>query len=102
MHAQLYLSSTQAPSRLAYAIIDVDPNPTPDFLRIAGDSFSANNLAAIVTRVRGEEYTSMWTGSVGFDFDYEVLYRGRGGCSIWENTISGKGKLELLDNDMYP
>ena len=79
MHAQLYLSSTQAPSRLAYAIIDVDPNPTPDFLRIAGDSFSANNLAAIVTRVRGEEYTSMWTGSVGFDFDYEVLCRGRGG-----------------------
>ena len=76
---RIYLSSIQAPSRLAYAFIDADPNPTLKFLRIARDSFSANNLAAIVTRVRGEEYTSMWTGSVGFDFDYEVLYRGRGG-----------------------
>lgn len=48
------------------AAVATDPKPTPRILRIAGDSFSANTLAALVTRLRGVSYTPMWIGSVGF------------------------------------
>ena len=91
-----------------------DPNPTPKVLRIAGDSFSTFDLAAIVTRVRGQEYTPMWNGSVGFlRLVIAILKLFIGGVEDkqmppWqgmqylENMVSGKGKLDPLDNNRYP
>ncbi|KAL5324804.1 hypothetical protein ACEPPN_005922 [Leptodophora sp. 'Broadleaf-Isolate-01'] len=109
------LDFTTVPETAAYtAAVAADPNPTPKFLRIAGDSVSANDLADVVTRLRGEKYTPMWTGSVGFlRFMITIMKFFIGGTedkvmTPWqgmqylENMISGKGKLDPLDNDRYP
>jgi len=109
------LDVTTMPDIAAYvAAVAADPNPTPNFLRIAGDSFTAKELAATVTRVRGQKYTPMWMGSVGFlriviwvlkliigGMDDQVLPIWQG-MQYLENMISGKGKLKPLDNDRYP
>jgi uncharacterized protein YbjT (DUF2867 family) len=95
------------------AAVAADPNTTPTILRIAGDSFSATDLAAIVTRVRGPKYTPMWVGSVGFlrllisilktvigGVDDKLLPPWQG-MQYLENMISGDGLLDPLDNDRY-
>lgn len=109
------LDVTTIPDVAAYtAAVAADPRPTPKFLRIAGDSFNAKDLATIVTRVRGQRYTTMWTGSVGFlRIIISVLKLFIGGVEdkvfpLWqgmqylENMVSGQGKLDSLDNDRYP
>lgn len=61
------LDFTLVPDVAAYtAAVAADPNPTPKALRIAGDSISANDMAAIAGRVKGGTYTTMWTGGIGF------------------------------------
>jgi uncharacterized protein YbjT (DUF2867 family) len=109
------LDFTTVPDIAAYtAAVAADPNPTPKFLRIAGDSVSANDLATIVTRVRGQEYTPMWTGSVGFlrllitilkffiGGTDDKIFPPWQGMQYLENMISGAGKLDPLDNGRYP
>ena len=109
------LDVTTVPDVAAYtAAVAADPNPTPKILRIAGDSFSANDLAALVTRMRSQKYTPMWTGSVGFlRMMISIMKMFIGGVEDklmppWqgmqylENMVSGKGKLDPLDNDRYP
>jgi uncharacterized protein YbjT (DUF2867 family) len=109
------LDVTTVPDVAAYtAAVAADPNPTPQFLRIAGDSFSATDLAATVTKLRGQEYTTMWTGSVWFlqllasilkliigGVDDKLMPPWQG-MQYLENMVSGKGKLDPLDNDRYP
>ncbi|TEY85107.1 hypothetical protein BOTCAL_0017g00200 [Botryotinia calthae] len=106
---------TMIPDVAAYtAAVAADPNPTPKFLRIAGSSFNAKELAAIVTKVRGEQYKPMWIGSVGFlrgiisvlkfvigGEDTKIMPPWQG-IQYMENIFSGKGKLDPLDNDRYP
>ncbi|KFY31372.1 hypothetical protein V493_01173 [Pseudogymnoascus sp. VKM F-4281 (FW-2241)] len=109
------LDFTTIPNVAAYtAAVAADPNPTPKFLRIAGDSVNAKELAALVTRVRGQTYTTMWTGSVGFLRMLIVVLRmfmggvedkllpAWQGMQYLENMVSGAGKLDPLDNDRYP
>ena len=48
------------------AAVAADPKPTPRFLRVAGDTFSARELAEAVSRVRGATYSTLWVGSAGF------------------------------------
>ncbi|KAH9204810.1 hypothetical protein DL95DRAFT_494527 [Leptodontidium sp. 2 PMI_412] len=109
------LDVTTVPDTAAYtAAVAADPNPTPKILRIAGDSFTAHALAALVTRLRGETYAPMWTGSVGFlRMFISIVKLVIGGVETkpmppWqgmqylENMVSGKGKLDPLDNDRYP
>lgn len=61
------LDFTTVADTAAYtAAVAADPNPTPRFLRIAGDTFTAKELAEIVSRVRGATYSTMWVGSAGF------------------------------------
>lgn len=109
------LDFTTVPDTAAYtAAVAADPNTTPNLLRIAGDSFSAAELAATVTRARGQKYTTMWTGSVGFlrmfasilkfiigGVETKLLPPWQG-MQYLENMVSGKGKLEPLDNNRYP
>jgi hypothetical protein len=105
---------TTVPDVAAYtAAVAADPNPTPKILRIAGDSFNAKDLA-VVSRVRGQKYTTLWTGSVGFlRMMIPILKFFIGGVEDkllppWqsmqylENMVSGKGQLDSLDNDKYP
>lgn len=106
---------TTVPDVAAYtAAVAADPEPTPRILRIAGDSFDANELARVVSRVRGRGYTTMWTGSVGFlrmmtsILKYFIggvedkIFPPWQGMQYLENMVSGKGKLSPLDNERYP
>ena len=106
---------TTVPGVAAYtAAVAADPNPTPKILRIAGDSLNTKDLAAVVSQVRGRKYTTLWMGSVGFlRILIPILKFFIGGVadkllSPWqgvqylENMVSGKGKLDSLDNDKYP
>lgn len=108
------LDVTTVPDVAAYtAEVAADPNPTPKFLRIAGDTFNANDLTVILQKVRGKPYTTQWFGSAGFlkGFSGFLRYVLGGedkvfppwqGMQYIENMVSGKGKLEPLDNDRYP
>lgn len=61
------LDFTTVADTAAYtAAVAADPNPTPRFLRIAGDSFSARELAEMVGRVHGSTYSTLWVGTTGF------------------------------------
>jgi len=121
-HRILYIGSadqkldfTTVPDVAAYtAAVAADPNPTPKILRIAGDSFNSKDLAAIVSRVRGQKYTTLWMGSVGLlrmmipilkffigGVEDKLLPPWQG-MQYLENMISGKGQLDPLDNDRYP
>lgn len=109
------LDYTTIPDTAAYtAAVAADPSPTPKFLRIAGSSINAKELAATVTEIRGEQYTPMWTGSVGFlqvmisilkffiGGVEDKLFPPWQGMQYLENMVSGKGKLDPIDNDRYP
>ncbi|KAH8599084.1 hypothetical protein B0O99DRAFT_612983 [Bisporella sp. PMI_857] len=109
------LDVTTVPDVANYtAAVAADPNPTPKVLRIAGDSFNARDLAALITRMRGQNYSPMWMGSVGFlRMMISILKIFVGGVEdkimpSWqgmqylENMVSGKGKLSPLDNNRYP
>jgi uncharacterized protein YbjT (DUF2867 family) len=121
-HRVLYFGSkdqkldfTTVPDVAAYtAAVAADRNPTPKILRIAGSSFSAKDLAAIVARVHGQKYTTMWAGSVGFlrmmipilkfligGVEDKLLPPWQG-LQYLENMVSGQGQLDSLDNDKYP
>lgn len=109
------LDYTTIPDAAAYtAAVAADPNPTPKFLRIAGGSVNAKELAAIVTNIRGEKYTPMWIGGVGFlrmlisilkffiGGVEDQVFPPWQGMQYLENMVSGKGKLDPIDNDRYP
>ncbi|ESZ96662.1 hypothetical protein SBOR_2921 [Sclerotinia borealis F-4128] len=109
------LDYTTIPDAAAYtAAVAADPSSTPKFLRIAGSSINAKELAAVVTKIRGEQYAPMWTGSVGFlrviipilkffiGGVEDKVFPAWQGMQYMENMVSGKGKLEPIDNDRYP
>ena len=94
------------------AAVAADPNPAPNFLRIAGDTVSPQDIADAQAKVDGARYKPSWMGPVGF---MEFMIRGLrlfGGekeiLPVWQqlqymtNMYSGDGKLEPLDNDRYP
>ncbi|KAK6077000.1 hypothetical protein SCUP515_05183 [Seiridium cupressi] len=94
------------------AAVAADPNPTPKFLRIAGDVFSANDLAKVVTTVEGSPFTVSSIGGLWLmELIISVMKRLGGsdqtlpawqGMQYLTNMFSGQGKLEPLDNDRYP
>jgi hypothetical protein len=103
------------PDVAAYtALVAADPNPTPKYLRIAGDVFTMRELAETVTRVKSRKYTTMWLGNVNFlriitsilkffigGVEDKLLPPWQG-MQYLENMVSGVGKLEPLDNERYP
>lgn len=112
--AEQELNVTTIPDTAAYtACVALDPRPTPKFLRIAGDTFTAKSLAGTMSRVSGQEFSTLWTGPVGLLRGLiTVLRYVMGGeeqvFPVWqgmqymENMVSGRGKLEPLDNARYP
>lgn len=111
--AEQKIDFTTIPDVAAFtAAVAADPNPTPRIRWCAGDEVSAKDIAAVVTRVKGVKYTTMWIGSVRFLECMIWLMRKFGGedqlFPPWQgmqymaNTFSGDGKFKSLDNDMYP
>lgn len=107
--------TTYADTAAYTAAVAADPEPTPKYLRIAGEVVTPAELAAIVSRVKGEEHKTMWVGSVGFleGMAGWMRWMGVGGKEAdvfpaWQglqytaNMFSGKGKLHPLDNSRYP
>ena len=94
------------------AAVAADPKPTPNFLRIAGDTVSAKDIANAETNVEGAQYKPGWMGPVWFiEIVIRVmrLFGGENeifpawqGMQYMTNMFSGVGKLEPLDNDRYP
>jgi uncharacterized protein YbjT (DUF2867 family) len=109
------LDLTTIPDVARYtAAVAADPRPTPKFLRIAGETLDAKELAAIVSRLHDRKYTTMWIGGVWFlQGLIAILKRAIGGeedklmppwqgMQYLENMVSGQGKLDPVDNDRYP
>lgn len=94
------------------AAVAVDSNPTPNFLRIASVTVSAQDIADAQSKVTGKDYRPGWMGTVGTTKGMIRITRFFGGenniMPIWQgmqymvNTMSGDGKLDQLDNDRYP
>lgn len=94
------------------AAVAVDPNPTPNFLRIASATVSAQDIADTLTSIYGEKYTPKWMGTIWISKVMISIMRLFGGENdifpAWQgmqylvNMMSGDGKLEPLDNDRYP
>ena len=85
---------------------------SPRFLRIAGASVSARELAVIMTDLTGERYKLWRAGGLGLLSAVIKLARAvapsRGevfpvwqGMQYLRDMASGRGKLEPLDNDRY-
>ncbi|KAF3761266.1 NAD(P)-binding protein [Cryphonectria parasitica EP155] len=108
--------TTYADTAAYTAAVAADPQPTPRYLRIAGDVVMPKELALIAGRARGGgPYSTLWVGSAGFLEGAASFMRrfGIGGSEkdvfpAWQgmqytvNMFSGAGKLEPLDNDRYP
>jgi hypothetical protein len=94
------------------AAVAVDSRTTPRFLRIAGDSVSADDIARAQSVVQGVPYRPSWMGTVGsMEFMIRVmrLFGGENdifpawqGMQYMVNMFSGEGKLHPLDNHRYP
>ena len=94
----------------AAAALDDD---APRILRIAGQSLSARELAAVMTGFSGERYRTLWVGSIGslgamirlarlFAPGDDEVFPPWQGMQYSRDMFSGRGKLHPLDNGRYP
>ena len=86
---------------------------TPRFLRVAGDSVSARDIAAAMSAATGRRFRPQWAGTIGM---LGVLIRLAKlvapqptaafppwqGMQYMRDQFSGRAKLDPLDNDRYP
>jgi uncharacterized protein YbjT (DUF2867 family) len=90
----------------------LDPE-TPRFLRIAGDQLSANDLAALMTDLTGEQYRILRPGGLWllgimiklartFSPKKGQLYPAWQGMQYMHNMLDGRAKLDPIDNARYP
>lgn len=94
------------------AAVAMDSNPTPNFLRIAGDTVSIDDIAQAQSNVEGVKYHPSWMGTLGsaqlmirimrlFGGENDVFPAWQG-MQYMENMFSGIAKLQPLDNNRYP
>ena len=109
---QLLNFTTMADTAAYTAAVAMDPNPTPNFLRIASDTVNAIDIAQAAANVEDVPYTPGWMGTVGstkllirilrlFGGENEVFPTWQG-MQYMVNMFSGDGKLDPLDNGRYP
>lgn len=109
---QLLDFTTMADTAAYTAAVAMDPNPTPNFLRIASDTVNAIDIAQAAANVEGAPYTPGWMGTIGSTELMIRILRLFGGENelfpMWQgmqymvNMFSGDGKLDPLDNGRYP
>lgn len=109
---QLLDFTTMADTAAYTAAVVMDPNPTPNFLRIASDTVNAIDIAQAAANVEGAPYTPGWMGTIGSTELMIRILRLFGGENelfpMWQgmqymvNMFSGDGKLDPLDNGRYP
>lgn len=95
------------------AAVATDANPTPRWLRVAGETTTAKQLAATVTEVSGQTYKPQWAGNMTTlgamisvaklaAGDTEEVFPAYQGMQYMRDMFSGRGKLTPLDTDRYP
>jgi nucleoside-diphosphate-sugar epimerase len=96
----------------AYVAAAAMDEATPRFLRIAGDSVSAREIAATMTAVTGDQYRTLWAGNMGMlgamiriakivSPQPNVTFPPWQGMQYMRDQFSGGAKLDSLDNDRY-
>jgi nucleoside-diphosphate-sugar epimerase len=96
----------------AYVAAAAMDEATPRFLRIAGDSVSAGEIAATMTAVTGDQYRTLWAGSIGMlgamiriakivSPQPNVTFPPWQGMQYMRDQFSGRAKLDSLDNGRY-
>ncbi|GHF64970.1 nucleoside-diphosphate-sugar epimerase [Deinococcus metalli] len=97
----------------AYVAAAALDDTTPRFLRIAGDTLSARELARVLSDVTGEPYRTLHVGNLGLlGLMIKVAQRvapqpgepfpAWQGMQYMRDMFSGRGKLQPLDTDRYP
>jgi uncharacterized protein YbjT (DUF2867 family) len=90
----------------------MDPS-TPRILRIAGDSLTARELAALMTEISGEPYRLLRPGNLRMLSmiiriartvapQRDALYPAWQGMQYMRDMYDGRGQLQPLDNGRYP
>ncbi len=120
IHRVLYWGSADQPLDFttkddvaAYTAAAALDEETPRILRIAGDSVSVRELAAVVSEVTGERTQPLWVGSLGtlglmIGLAKRVAPQPGEAFPAWQgmqymrDMFSGRGKLQSLDTDRYP
>lgn len=112
-HADQPLDFTTKDDVAAYVATAALDDTTPRFLRIAGDTLSARELAAVMSEVTSERYQTLKVGSLRMlGVIIKVAQRvapqpgevfpAWQGMQYMRDMFSGKGKLDPLDTDRYP
>lgn len=89
----------------------LDPS-APRWLRIAGDTVSARDMARLMTDLSGHRYKVLWCGTVGMLAALTatarrlapqpgVVFPAWQGMAYMRDMFSGDARLEPLDNDRY-
>jgi uncharacterized protein YbjT (DUF2867 family) len=97
----------------AYVAAAALDDTTPRFLRIAGDSVSAREIAAAMSEASGERYKTLWVGSIGtlsltirlakrFAPEPDATFPAWQGMQYMRDQFSGRAKFKTLDNARYP
>ncbi len=111
--ADQLLDFTTKDNVAAYVAAAANDAVTPRILRIAGQSLSARELAAILTSVTGSRYRTFRVGGMGalglmIRIGKRVAPQPNEAFPPWQgmqymrDMFSGRGKLEPLNNDRYP
>ena len=97
----------------AYVAAAAMDEATPRFLRIAGNSVSVREIAATMAAVTGQQYYPLWAGSIGMlgamiriarivSPQPNAIFPPWQGMQYMRDQLSGRGKLDRLDNERYP
>ena len=112
-NADQLLDFTTKDDVAAYTAAAAMDDDTPRILRIAGDSVSARDIAAVMSTVTGERFRPLWVGSLGtlgIVIRIAKLVAPQPGAAFppWQgmqymrDQFSGRAKLSPLDNARYP
>jgi nucleoside-diphosphate-sugar epimerase len=113
INADQALDFTTKDDVAAYTAAAALDDTTPRFLRIAGETLTARDLARVMGDVTQTRYGTLWAGSLGmlsfmismaqrFAPEPGVTFPAWQGMQYMRDMFSGRGKLTPLDNDRYP
>ena len=97
----------------AYTAAAALDDTTPRILRIAGDSVSARDIAAVMSSVSGERYRPLWAGTLGtlgvmiriaklVAPQPDAAFPPWQGMQYMRDQFSGRVRLTHIDNGRYP